>query len=224
MACKLNNQGLGEARRSLQLLLCGRALNMSTDSPLPSPTDLELWHRIETEPEGTFRLFRADNVGTEERIQQHLLNIDELSARIAHAAVSGCVIEEISLRLQVIDFWLRVYFANRASVCEIREREFGRLLKQCLDLGLPEALYTKLKAFNKSRIDAIHGYVVGSASYEALQTVAGDSDRLLRDVVIFAVTNAGIVVRNRSDVAANPGAMVIHIVDFCAQVDRGERF
>src|SRR5438093_13450958 len=80
----------------------GRALkwkHMNSDGPPPSAADLELWHRIETEPAGTFRLFRADGVGTEERIQQHLLNFEELSSRIAHAMKSGCVIEIISLRL-----------------------------------------------------------------------------------------------------------------------------
>jgi hypothetical protein len=197
---------------------------MNSEGPAPSPVDLELWHRIETEPQGTFRLFRADGVGTEERIQQHLRNFDELSSRINHATAAGCVIEIISLRLQVIDFWLRVFFSNRAPSGQAREREFGRLLKQCFDLGLSDAIYRRLKAFNKQRIDAIHGYVVGSTSYDALKAVAVESDVLLRDVVVFVVSNSGVVVRDREEVCASPGAMVIHVQAFCTEVSEGRRY
>jgi len=197
---------------------------MNCEGPPPSAVDLELWHRVETEPEGTFRLFRADGVGTEERIQQHLLNFDELSSRINHAINSGCVIETISLRLQVMDFWMRVFFSNRAPASQTREREFGRLLKQCFDLGMPDVLYARLKAFNKQRIEAIHGYVIGCTSYDALEPVAIDSDRLLRDVVIFVVSNSGVAVRNRDDVCVSPGAMVIHLKNFCAEVAQGKRY
>jgi len=197
---------------------------MKTENPPPSLTDLELWHRIETEPIGTFRMFRADRVGTEDRIHQHLANFDELSSRITHATEAGCVIEVISLRLQVMDFWLRTYFENRAPRELVREREFGRLLRQCFDLGLPESLYIPLKAFNKKRIDAIHGYVVGSVSYDALRPASADADRLLRDLVIFTVSNCGVVVSHRDEVATSPGAMVIHIAGFCAEVERGRRY
>jgi hypothetical protein len=126
--------------------------------------------------------------------------------------------------MQVIDFWLRVYFANRAPAGEKREREFGRLLTQCHELGIAQDLYLRLTAFNKRRIDAIHGYVIGTISYEQLMPVAADSDRLLRDVVVFVVTNTGEVVQNREQLRASPGAMVIHLQGFCAQVQRGERY
>lgn len=197
---------------------------MKTENPPPSPADLELWHRIETEPEGTFRMFRADRVGTEQRIHQHLANFDELSFRIAQATEAGCVIEVISLRLQVMDFWLRVFFDNRAPRDLKRDREFGRLLRQCFDLGLPESLYVPLIAFNKQRIDAVHGYVIGSTSYEILEPVSADADRLLRDLVIFTVSNSGVVVVNRDEVVASPGAMVIQIEAFCEEVDCGKRY
>jgi hypothetical protein len=197
---------------------------MNTIDPPPSAVDLELWHRIETEPEGTFRLFKADGVGTEERIQQHLSNYDEIASRIAHAVQSECLIEVVSLRLQVMDYWMRVYFSNRASEGQTREREFGRLLRQCLDLAMPQALYARLIDFNKKRIDAIHGYVVGNTSYSALRKVAADCESLLRDVVIFVVKNGGTVVTSRDHVCASPGAMVIHLAAFCAEVERGSRY
>jgi hypothetical protein len=197
---------------------------MSTESQMPSEVDLELWHRVEAEPEGTFRLFRADRVGTEKRIQQHLSNLDEISSRINHAATSGCSIELISLRLQVIDFWLRVFFSNRAPADLAREREFGRLLRQCFDLGLPEPLYQRLNTFNKRRIDAIHGYIIGATSYETLNPIAADSDLLLREVIVFVVTNSGVVVHSRDELRASPGAMVIHVAGFCAEVMRRRRY
>lgn len=197
---------------------------MNPVDPPPSQTDLDLWQLVENEPEGTFRLYKADGVGTEERIQQHLSNSDELEKRLTHAVESKCVIEVISLRLQVIDFWLRMYYSNRAPKGSVREREFGRLIKQCFDLGMPESLYLRLKTFNARRVDAIHGYVVGSTSYDALVPVAEATERLLKDVVIFVVSHSGTVVTSRNQIAASPGAMVICVEAFCETVEAGLRY
>ena len=40
----------------------------------PSPTDMELFNRVENEAEGTFKLFFADGVDTEDNIAQQLNN------------------------------------------------------------------------------------------------------------------------------------------------------
>jgi len=52
----------------------------------------------------------------------------------------GCLLEVISLRLQIMDYWLRVYFVNEAPTGTQRKKEFGALLDQCERLGLPSNL------------------------------------------------------------------------------------
>lgn len=78
----------------------------------PTKADLELYHRVAIEPKGTFKKFNADNVGTDKNIAQHLQNIDERKGKIDFASNTECYIEVISIRIQIIDFWLRIYFTN----------------------------------------------------------------------------------------------------------------
>jgi len=197
---------------------------MTKEEDKPSATDLELFHKVENSPLGTFRLFRATGAGTEERIKIHLQNLDEITERLRYAVGVGCVIEVISLRLQVIDFWLRIYFTNRAPAGTKREREFGRLLDQCRQIHLPDDLHAQLREFNQRRIDAIHGYVVGSATYSTLEPVASNSDALMRDTIVFVLRNSGLPVGSREELRASPGAMVIHVEDFCDEILSRKRY
>lgn len=189
----------------------------------PSSTDLELFARVESAVPGTFRLFSASGAGIEERIRQHLRNLDELHSLIARAVAAKFHVESISIRLQVVDYWLRLYLANQAPGTK-RRREFGGLLDQCCDAGLGPELYSSLKDANARRIDAIHGLVVGSIGYNDLAAVAERFGQLVKDVVRFVTHNAGTIVTRRDQLVANPGACVVQIVEFCSEVDRGIRY
>lgn len=189
----------------------------------PSPTDLELFARVESAPPGTFRMFSAIGAGIEERIRQHLKNMDELHGLIGRSASGGFYVESISLRLQVVDYWLRIYLANQAPGTK-RRREFGALLDHCLDAGLDRDIHDRLTAANLGRIDAIHGLVVGSISYEDLSTASEDWGHLVKDVVRFVTHNSGTIVTHRDQLAANPGACTLHVDDFCREVDAGIRY
>jgi len=189
-----------------------------------SPTDIELFSRVENSPIGTFKLFLAEGVGTEENIAQHLNNIDVVSEKILNAVNNKCFIELISLRLQVLDFWLRIYFYNIPENTEPREREFGRLIKQCFRLGLEKNIYDKLVTFNKHRVDAIHGFMIGTISYEKIEEVAIEADQLLRETIVFILENSGNVVSSREQLVDNPGAMTIHVSGFVHEITNKARY
>lgn len=148
----------------------------------------QLLAAIRAEPAGTFKLFRA----TEEQpeVEQSMANRAELEGRIRHARRQNCLIEVVSLRLQYMDLWLRVYFQNVPHQ-EQRQQEFGRLLKQCLQLGFDKVLYDRIYKFNKNRVKAIHGYLVGAMKYGDLESVVAESDGLSEKLVEFVLLNAG---------------------------------
>ncbi|MBK9391887.1 MAG: hypothetical protein IPN68_17465 [Bacteroidetes bacterium] len=190
----------------------------------PSADDLQLYHKVENSPVGTWKMYPATGVGVEENISQHWQNIIELRGRVKHSLATHCFIEALSIRLQIIDYWLRLFFSNRATPGQKREREFGRLLKQVFDLGLSKELYEDLLEFNKHRINAIHGYVVGTTSYMIIKKVAIESDELLKTSVIFVIRNSGIVVTTRDQLVANPGALTLHVEWFCKEVREGKYY
>lgn len=171
---------------------------------------------IRAAPEGTFKLYRT----TEEQpeVEQAMENLAELANRVRHAKSSNCLIEVVSLRLQYMDIWLRVYFEN-TSHHEVRQQEFGRLLKQCLNLGLDKDLYDRIYRFNKDRVKAIHGYLVGVMRYEDLSTVVAESDGLSEVLAEFVLVNSGETVtvdfesqyHNRGDTVRHLPSTIAHL-------------
>lgn len=136
-----------------------------------------------------------------------MANRAEFAARIKHATSVNCLIEVISLRIQDLDLWLRAFFENTPHKAA-REREFGRLLKQCLKQGLDKNLYDRIHKFNRNRIKAIHGYLIGITTYPELGVVVGESEGLSEALAEFVVLNSGEIVtdefenqyHNRGDV------------------------
>lgn len=169
----------------------------------------QLIEAIRSSPVGTFKLYRA----TEEQpaVEQSMNNRNELVARVWHARNSYCLIEVISLRIQYLDRWLRIYYENVPHQ-EPREREFGRLLKQCLKLGLEKSLYDRIQKFNKKRVHAIHGYVLGSIAYEELYVVVAESDGLSEALEEFVILNAGeVITTSFENQHHNRGDTVFHV-------------
>ena len=171
---------------------------------------------IRAAPAGTFKLFRATE--NEPEVEQSMRNWDEVSRRITHARAANCLIEVVSLRLQYMDVWLRIFFENTPHT-DKRQREFGRLLEQCFKLGLDKSLYDRIIIFNRHRIAAIHGYMVGKVSYESLAEAVRDSDGLAEALCEFVVLMSGEVIdqsfatthHNRGDMVFNIQALVANL-------------
>jgi len=165
---------------------------------------------LASSPPGTYKLYRGEGTGVDIDIEKHMRNLASVGKYIKHAKEVGCLIEAISLRLQVIDYWLRVFFVNRAPSGVKRQREFGRLLDQCINLGLDMILSGKLRNFNRHRINAIHGFVVGTTSYEELKTVVGESEYLISNTIISVLENTGTIIV-KLDGFHNVGDMIINV-------------
>lgn len=188
------------------------------NDPSPSEDDLQLWHAIETTPAGTWRMFTADQTGVQKNISQHFNNSTTIKYKISNAIKSECYIEAMSLKIQIIDFWLRIFHEN-SRPAEKRERMFGPLLRQAFDLGMPKKLYDDLLNFNDSRVDAIHGFMIGSISYEKIISESTRAIELVKRTVEFVVKNSGTIVTHRDQVAAGIGAMTINVDGFCAEIE-----
>jgi hypothetical protein len=174
---------------------------------------------IASEPEGTLKLFRA--IDEHPAVEQSITNQLELVGRIEHAKASGCLIEVISLRLQYLDLWLRIFFENKPKD-EPRQREFVRLLKQCLKQGFDKSLYDRILKFNRERVDAIHGYLIGAINYEKIASVIEESNGLSEAVAQFVVLNCGEPISHSfANERHGQGEMVYHIARLLARLRSG---
>jgi len=167
---------------------------------------------VRAAPAGTYRLYVTPEANP--NVEASMAAIDELPNRVAQARAADCWIEVLSLRLQYLDRWLRVFFANVPNAGARREQEFGRLLRQCFNLGLDKALYDRLHAFNKMRRDAIHGFLVGTISYAEIKDVTIKTDGISEAVAAWVLQNCGELLTPESVPAErfyNRGDAIQHI-------------
>lgn len=145
-------------------------------------------------------------------------NQAELAVRIRHAKASFCLIEVISLRIQFLDLWLRIFFENTPHQ-GARGKEFGRLLKQCLKQGLDKNLYDRIYKFNDHRIKAVHGYLIGVTTYAEIGAAVRESEGLSEALAEFVLLNCGEVVtdefenqhHNRGDAIYDVPRLLAHL-------------
>lgn len=168
-----------------------------------------MFDQINAEPIGNYKMFRT--LDRDPNVEQAMANREELEGKINHARAAGCLIEVISLRMQYLDGFLRMYFDN-TSKGDVRQREFGRLLRQCFQLGLEKSLYDRLGTFNKARVDAIHGYLTGAMIYSKLADVLENSDGICEHLVEFVLLNCGEVVTPEFERQhSNRGDRIVHL-------------
>ena len=71
-------------------------------------------------------------------------------------------------------------------------------------------LFQELQVFNKHRINAIHGYIVGFTDYEELVKVSNNSKILSTRVITFVLLNCGEVI-TKFDGSFYVGDMILNV-------------
>jgi hypothetical protein len=171
----------------------------------------QIVEQVAIAPNGTYKLYHGSDIGhDEDSINTHLSNLQNISEKIQKAIDSEFYIEALSLRLQIVDFWLRVFYRNKRNIGEQRQREFGRLIDQCKKLGMDQPLVTRLKDFNTHRVNAIHGYVIGKTTYENLAPVVTESKALSSECIAWILENCGEVIDSMEGKTFEVGDMVLN--------------
>lgn len=147
-----------------------------------------------SEPGAILSLPSLQSIGAED-IDRAIKNLDEIAARTEYAIKQGCYVEAISLRMQQLEFWLRLFYvaANRKGKVFAPEdkRTFGTIVNDCALLGFEPELIVGLREFNNRRIDAIHKYVLGAIDYDELQRVCEQSVRLPEQICKYVGRQIG---------------------------------
>lgn len=163
---------------------------------LETLSDAEMEELNRLSPPGRFkRLPNLFTIGMVD-VEQAFHNLQEGPTRSRTAYEAGCYIEVISLRLQHIDFWLRFFWVARNKKGKIfsakDKRTFGVLLSDCARLGFKPPLVERMRAFNVSRTECIHGYLLGLVRYEDLKKVCDDHQGLDGEVSTYVRAQVGV--------------------------------
>lgn len=176
---------------------------------------------LKNNPPETFKVYRGYGSGVEDNLKGFFVNLTEIIERIKYAVSCKFYIEAISLELQYIDYWLRIYYINKNKSTNLRKKEFGKLLKQCQEVGLDETLYKELSEYNNIRVKAIHGFMIGSIKYNELEKFFEKSTKFLAPKVEkYVLENCGEYITNtegnyqKGDIALNVKSRITSIDEY----------
>lgn len=120
-------------------------------------------------------------------------NFSIINEQIQNALDKGFYIEAVSLELELLDFWCKMYIVqNNGSFGE--NDSFGVIIKNPAMKNITSSLAVELNNFNNERIKAVHKYVYGSCSYKDVGVTAKMFVSLpikLRDFVVDEARKSG---------------------------------
>lgn len=97
-------------------------------------------------------------------------------------------LEAVSLRMLVLDFYLRAYIVSRTEepiepYSKQDKMTFRPLVEKARKHGLPDDLAGRLVAFNERRVSGIHHYLLGRGSYQEIGDAYRDADLLDEEIL-----------------------------------------
>ena len=106
-------------------------------------------------------------------MEQAIANVSELTRRSSRAFELGFYVETMSLRLQHMELWLRLFWIAKNGPGRLfaDKRTFGKLVADCEKVGFDTELVRLMRAFNIHRTRAIHEFILGATDYEHLHVI-----------------------------------------------------
>jgi hypothetical protein len=139
-------------------------------------TDAEMNELMDLSPNGEIK--NGPNLFTLgiKNLEIFIENLNEGSIISEQAFEQGFYIETISLRLQHIELYLRMFVVvknkkGKIIDSETDKRTFGNFINECDTLGFDKTLIAEMKDFNEYRIIAIHKYLLGEIRHSDLKEV-----------------------------------------------------
>lgn len=154
---------------------------------------------------------KADEIGIIDPIKS-LDNLSIIVERAKNAFNNEYYIEFISLKIQYLEFFLRIYWVRKnpnGSVLTPETRKlFGTLINECKNYGFKQTLIDKLNDFNSGRIKAIHKYLMGGTSEEELGNVSKKYEKLGNEIQEYVLSEVGTLIHTPEDIPTDENSMI----------------
>ncbi|MFC3198256.1 hypothetical protein ACFOET_11595 [Parapedobacter deserti] len=157
---------------------------------------------------------KSSNIGII-NAQKALENLSIIVARAKHALQAGHYIEFISLKIQYIEFYLKIFWVTKNPAGAILDQDsrklFGAIINECESFGFDKKIIADIKDFNETRIKAIHKYLMGGTDEQELQVVSLKHSKLGNAVYEHVINECGVVLNNATDIPEDVGTIFIAI-------------
>jgi len=142
-----------------------------------------------------------------------LENLSIVVERAKKALESQFYIEFISLKIQYLEFYLKIYWVtknpDKKILGETSQKFFGTLINECETYGFETVLIDKIKDFNTERVKAIHKFMMGATSEGELKIVCEKYSKLGNELYNYIIDECGQVIEDVTKIPQDIGTMII---------------
>lgn len=154
----------------------------------------------------------AKNIGIVDA-NKALENLSIIVERAKKAFENQFYIEFISLKIQYLEFYLKIYWViknpDNKVLDENTQKFFGTLINECETFGFEPALLNKIKDFNSTRVKAIHKFMMGATSEAELKIVCEKYLKLGNELYNYVVDECGQFIEDVTKLPLDIGTMII---------------
>ena len=154
----------------------------------------------------------AKNIGIID-FNKSLENLSIIVERAKSALKNKFFIEFISLKIQYLEYFLKIYWVSKNPDNEILDENnrkfFGTLINECKDYGFDPVLIDKLNEFNTERVKAIHKFLMGGTTESELEIVCEKNSKLGNELYNYVLDECGEFIENVENIPKEVGSMII---------------
>jgi len=154
----------------------------------------------------------AKNIGIID-FTKSLENLSIIVERAKSALANNFYIEFISLKIQYLEYFLKIYWVSKNPDNEILDESnrkfFGTLIKECKDYGFDPVLIDKIGSFNSERVNAIHKFLMGGTTESELKLVCEKNSKLGNELYNYVLDECGEFIADVEKIPTEIGSMVI---------------
>jgi hypothetical protein len=140
-------------------------------------------------------------------------NMSVLIQRAKLALENKFYIEFISLKIQYLEYYLKIYWVNKNPNNEILDENsrkfFGTLINECKSYGFDTDLIDKINDFNTARVSAIHKFLMGGTSESELGIICNKYSKLGNELYNYVLDDCGEFIVDYNKIPKDVGTMII---------------
>lgn len=154
----------------------------------------------------------AKNIGIID-VNKSIENLSIIVERAKKAFENQFYIEFISLKIQYLEYYLKIYWVTKNPDNKILDettiKHFGTLINECEIYGFEPVLINKIKDFNSARVKAIHKFLMGATSEAELRIVCEKYLKLGTELYKYVIDECGQFIEDVTKLPQDIGTMII---------------
>lgn len=146
-------------------------------------------------------------------IQKSIENMSIIVNRAKLALENKFFIEFISLKIQYLEYYLKIYWVSKNPNNEVLDEHsrkfFGTLINECKNYGFESVLIDKIEDFNNQRVQVIHKFLMGGISESEMEQVCNKYSKLGNELYQYVINECGVFIEDINSIPTDVGTIII---------------